>query len=535
MSSRIALARGTAALAVVLVAGSLAPTAIAGPPVAAPATPPLRTNGAAVPALDWTPCEAAPDYECATAEVPLSYRDPAGQQIRLAVDKLPAADQEHKLGTIFFNPGGPGNSGKRAPELTPQLHQRFDIVGFDPRGIGESTGLSCFSEPGDGFHHWGTFPVSPEQERVQVEDTMRGVEQCERNAGPLLQHTSTANVARDLDLLREAVGEDQLDYYGLSYGSHLGTVYANLFPERVGSVAIDAVIDPIAWTTGYRPDEAFDPFSFRLGSYGGSQQALRTFLDACAADERCAFREPGTDLFGKYNALLDRLLVHPVTVTQPDGTPMEITYQTAAIRTLADLYGTTASSRLGEFLQRLHELSLPGAATEPAPVVSVPPEPQGWAGEAKQEQGLSVMCNDTSNPGNPWAWSDYARRADEVGRGFGSYWTYWSLGCANWPGGSDPDRYTGPWDRETAAPLLVIANRQGDPATPYEGARRTSELLSRARLLTLDSFGHGARGESACIDRALNAYFTEGALPAEGTICEPDRAPFDPAPAPARR
>lgn len=524
------LARGTAVVAAVLIAGSLAPAAIAGPPAAESAPVPLRTNGAAVPALDWAPCDLAPGYECATAEVPLSYRDPAGRQIRLAVGKLPAVDQEHKLGTIFYNPGGPGSSGTLAPELTPQLHQRFDIVGFDPRGIGESAGLSCFTEPGDGFHNMDSFPVNAQQERATVADTTRAVEQCARNAGPLLQHTSTANVARDLDLLREAVGQDRLDYYGISYGSHLGTVYANLFPERVGSVAIDAVVDPIEWTTGYRPDEAFAPQTFRTGGYGGAQRALRTFLDACAADERCAFREPGTDLLGKYNALLDRVLARPVTVTRPGGTPMEVTYQTAVIRTFGALYDASASPILGDFLQQLHELSLPGAAAGPAPVVSVPPASRGWGGYMGEEQKLSVMCNDSSNPGDPWVWPDYAGRADEVGRGFGLYGTYLSLACANWPGGSDPDRYTGPWDRDTAAPVLVIGNRQGDPATPYDDARKTSELLSDARLLTLDSFGHGARGKSACIDGALNAYFSDGALPAEGTVCEPDRGPFDPMP-----
>ncbi|MGW0892020.1 alpha/beta hydrolase [Saccharopolyspora sp. NPDC002578] len=521
-------ARGTAVLVATLVAGSLTPAAFAGPSDAGAAPAPLRTNGAAVPALDWAPCELAPGYECATAEVPLSYQDPAGERVRLAVGRLPAVDQEHKLGTIFYNPGGPGGSGRFAPELTPDLHQRFDIVGFDPRGVGESAGLSCFTEPGDGFQAMDTFPVTLEQERAVVEDTARGVEQCARNAGPLLNHVSTANVARDLDLLRAAVGEDRLDYYGISYGSHLGTVYANLFPERVGSVAIDAVADPIEWTTGYRPEAAAEPFSFRMGAYGGAQRALRTFLDACAADERCAFREPGADLLGKYDALLDRLLIQPVTLPQPDGTSREITYQTAVIRTWRGLNSASVSTMLAQFLQQLHELSLPGATAERAPVVPVPSAPRG--GAAGEEQMLGVMCNDSSNPRDPRVWSDYARRADEVGRGFGRFWTYMSLACAQWPGGPDPDRYTGPWDRETAGPVLVIGNRQGDPATPYDDAQKVSELLSDARLLTLDSFGHGARGESACIDGALNAYFADGALPAEGTICQPDRAPFDPVP-----
>ncbi|WP_243789219.1 alpha/beta hydrolase [Saccharopolyspora gloriosae] len=527
MSSRIAVsARGTTVLIAALIASSLTPFA-AGRSEAERVAGALRTGGADVPALHWEPCADSPGHECATAEVPLSYRDPAGQRISLAVGKLPAVDQEHKLGTIFYNPGGPGGIGRIAPELTPELHERFDIVGFDPRGVGESTGLSCFTDSADGFQHENTFPVTSEQERVQVEDAARGVERCERNAGPLLRHTSTANVARDLDLLRRAVGEDRLDYYGISYGSHLGAVYANLFPERVGSVAIDGVLDPIEWTTGYRPEEAFHPFSYRLGAEKGAQSALHSFLDVCAADERCAFREPGVELLDKYNALLDRLLVRPVAVISPGGAPMEITYQVAVRGTLSALHTAESAPKLGEFLQLLHEHSLPGDPGAP-PVVEVP-EPPKRPGR-KPEQGLSVKCNDSSNPGDPWVWSEYARRADEAGRGFGSYWTYASLACADWPGGSDPDRYTGPWDRETAEPVLVIGNRQGDPSTPYEDARTTSELLSDARLLTLDTFGHGARGKSSCIDGALNAYFTDGALPAEGTVCLPDRGPFDPAP-----
>ena len=512
------------ALGLVLAATSLTPAAVAAPPAAEPVPTPLRTDGAAVPALDWAPCANGPGYDCATARVPLSYREPTGPQIELAVGRLPAVDQENRLGTIFYNPGGPGNSGRYPPELTPELHQRFDIVGFDPRGIADSTGLSCSAGTESGLPELGYFPVTPEQEQATVDATVRGVEQCADEAGPLLNHTSTANVARDLDLLRAAVGEDRLRYYGHSYGSHLGTVYANLFPERVGSVAIDAVVDPVEWTTGYPPEGASGPQTFRMGSHVSAQQALRAFLDACAADERCAFREPGTDLLGKYDALLDRLAARPVTLPRPGGAPKEVTYQAAVLQVWRSLNAASASPQLGEYLQQLHERSLSGAAGGPAPDASAPPVSPG----SGREQMLSVMCNDSSNPGDPWAWPDHARQADEVARGFGSYWTYLSLGCATWPG-PDPDRYTGPWDRETAAPVLVIGNRQGDPASSYEDARTTSELLADARLLTLDSFGHGARGESTCIDEALDAYLGAGTLPAEGTVCEPDRGPFDPA------
>ncbi|WP_243859642.1 alpha/beta hydrolase [Amycolatopsis arida] len=491
----------------------------------------LDTNGAPVPELNWAPCpdDVAPEgYECATAEVPLSYRNPHGQSITLAVGRLPATDQANKLGTIFYNPGGPGGPGRIAPPLTPELHERFDIVGFDPRGIGASTPLSCFPNPEDARKLGGPFPITPAQERERVREVTEATEICGRNAGPLIDHMSTANVARDMDLLRQAVGEDMTSYYGISYGSHVGSVYANLFPERVGAVVIDAVLDPVEWTTGYRPEEWFHPFSYRLGSHLGAQRSLESFLDACSADERCAFREPGVDLLAKYNAILDRLLEGPLTITLPEGQPQEITYQLAVQSTLGALYSAAASPVLAEFLQALHDAARPDTWLSGPPVAALPPVPSTPYAPLRlgPEQGVAVMCADSSNPGNPYQWGRFARKADEDARGFGSQWTWLSVPCATWPG-ADKDRYTGPWNRDTANPVLVIGNGKGDPATPYEDARKTADMLGDARLLTLDTFGHGALGESACVDAAVSAYFADGTLPAEGTVCQPDRGPFD--------
>lgn len=430
--------------------------------------------------------------------MPLSYRDPSGPAIQLALGRLPAADQEHKLGTIFFDPGGPGGSGRIPPELTPELHERFDIVGFDPRGIGSSTPLRCFRTPEEG--------------------------------------EALLNVARDMDLLRQAVGEQKLSYYGLSYGTHLGSVYANLFPERAGAMALDSALDPVEWTTGDKPG-SFDPISYRVGGHDGAQQALRKFLDVCAFDERCAFREPGTNLLAKYNTVLDRLLAKPVTITEPGGAPVEITYQVAVERTREALYSATEAPQLAETLQTLYEVSDSPAPQRSTPVVDLPePAPRpGYqqAGYSGREQYSAVLCTDSSNPGNPSVWSRYAREADRHARGFGSAWTYLSLSCATWPG-VDPDRYTGPWNGETANPVLVLGNRQGDPATPYDDSQRLAKMLGNARLLTLDTFGHGAlmsgkpEHNSACVSTAVNHYFTNGELPDPGTVCQPDRGPFDP-------
>jgi pimeloyl-ACP methyl ester carboxylesterase len=523
------------------------------PSAASSAAPLPGTNGAAAPQLDWGSCPAAtPEeeeflrpYRCATAEVPLSYRDPSGQSVELALGLLPAADPQHKLGTLFWNPGGPGGSGRIPPPFSDALHARFDIVGFDPRGVAASTPVQCFATNEQAFRLLGwDFPITLAQEQRVIRLTRRATELCARNGGPLLEHMTTANVARDLDLLRQAVGDDQLSYIGFSYGTHLGAVYANLFPDRVRAITLDGVLDPVEWTTGDRPAEARAPFSYRVGSHLGADDALSTFLAACAGDDRCAFREAGIDLRRKYDRLLARVRRRPVRIVLPDGQQLTVNYQLAVNATLGLLYDPSASRELADALQTVW-LATEQRSASPirararvrAALLKAPgtprwgpvPDDEPYAGF---EWSPAVFCTDASNPTNPFEWPRYARRADRQAYPFGSPWVYASLPCATWPV-SDPDRYAGPWNRPTAHPLLLVGNRLGDPATPYEDAQRTAnQRLANARLLTLDSFGHTAFLQSACVRAAIDHYLIELALPAEGTVCQPDRAPFDPVPEP---
>ncbi|MBB5856205.1 alpha/beta hydrolase [Amycolatopsis umgeniensis] len=456
--------------------------------------------------IDWGPCPAGspPGYDCAELQVPLSYQDPGGPRITIALGRLPATDRKHKRGTLFTNPGGPGNPGRFSEFQTESLHRQFDIVGFDPRGVGASTPVRCFASEAETEplkRVLGQFPITVEQETRHLADVREVAASCGRNAGPLLGHLSTTNVARDLDKLRQAAGEPHLRYYGLSYGTYLGEVYANLFPQRVGALALDAVDDPVAWSTGHRPDDANVPFSTRLGGFRDADRALQAFLDTCAADVRCAFREPGTDLRAKYDGILDRL----------EATPGALTYQEVIRRTHNALTDEANSPALAEFLQ---------AATKSVTSKAIVTPFDSALG------GGGTICADTTNPRDPAAWAKAAREADREGRGFGSYDTYLSLPCAFWPA-SDPARHTGPWNRPTA-PILLLANGKGDPETPYAGAKRTERILGNARLLTLDAWGHGAANRSKCVDAALDAYLTYGRLPARGTVCAPDQKPFDP-------
>ena len=510
------------------------------------------TNGAPVPDIEWGPCEGAtPEeterlraYQCGVAEVPLSYRDPTGQSIELAVGRLPAADPARRLGSLFWNPGGPGGSGRIPRPFSDELHARFDIVGFDPRGVAASTPVRCFESNAQAIELLGwDFPITLAQERRVVDLSRRATELCAQNGGPILEHMSTANVARDMDLLRQAVGDAQMTYLGYSYGTHIGEVYANLFPDQVRALTLDSVIDPLEWTTGREPGDEFVPSEFRNGSFLGSYAALQSFLAACAADARCAFREEGVDLRQKYDRLLQRVRRRPLELTTPEGGTETITYQTVVYITLGALYNAANSPRLAETLQTYW------AATEQrggragvrvplgdADVVLEAPVLPGRQDPAEEpylqlEDTSAVLCLDSPNPRNPWVWGRYARRADRLAPYFGSLWLWGSLPCATWPA-NDEDRYDGPWDRQTANPLLLIGNRLGDPATPYEDAQSTERELANARLLTLETFGHiGFRaGQSACVEAAVERYLIDLQLPAAGTVCQPDRGPFDPRP-----
>nr|WP_233226001.1 alpha/beta hydrolase [Amycolatopsis sp. CA-126428] len=438
-------------------------------------------------------------YECGHLDVPMSYQDPSAGSASIAIGRLPATDQAHKLGTIFYNPGGPGSSGRFAPALTPFLHERYDIVGFDPRGVGASSKIHCFTDPSQLEvlqRALGTFPLTRAAEQQQIADTRTITDLCEQNAGPLANHLSTGTIARDLDRLRAAFGEPKLRYYGKSYGTYLGETYANLFPGRVGSLALDAVDDPARWSTGP------GPMSYRLQGFSDAPRALQSFLDACAA--RCPF---------DYSALLDRLAAGPITVTDTAGRQVTVTYQSAIAQIHNYLTDAEAAPQLAAFLQALSDPASPAPAAAGAP-----PDIDSLLG------GGATLCSDAENPRDPAVWWNYARRADQIGRGFGPYDVYKTLPCATWDV-TDTGRYAGPWNHPTA-PILLLANRQGDLETPYAGAQRTERLLGNARLLSLDTYGHGSRGKSACIDAALDRYFGMGAVPAPGTVCAPDRGPF---------
>lgn len=487
--------------------------------------------------VNWSSChqELGLPFECATVQAPLDYNAPNRATIGIALVRLPAGDPDNRIGSLFLNPGGPGGSGvdfvlQAGPFLyTPEVRARFDLVGFDPRGIMRSTGLRCFDSPSqwDRLLTDFAYPITPEEEAIWQGVDMTLIRACNRNGGRIIDYMTTANVARDLDLLRQAVGDEGLTYAGFSYGSYLGATYANLFPDKVRAVVVDAVLDPVAWSTGAPGEGDTIPFSTRLRSDAGAQATLDEFFRLC--DEGlCAF---GPDSAARFEALRQQVAANPPLLPLPDGSAILYVESYLIADTLSVLYNSVVWESFAEFLAALEFLTSPAEAgallhdywrqagfANGGSDRFYPNSPEGFPG---------VACSDTDNPTSYAAWSAAAADAEANFGYFGRLWTWVSSICAQWPG-SQATRYAGPFTAETANPVLIVGNLF-DPATRYEGAVTLSGLLPNSRLLTLAGWGHGSLFLSQCADATVAGYLVNLTLPPEGTVCTQDFVPFAPA------
>jgi pimeloyl-ACP methyl ester carboxylesterase len=508
--------------------------------VTATAALPSPAQAIAQPAIAWEPCALPemPTRECAKLAVPLDYDEPDGATITLAVARVPATDQANRIGSLFLNPGGPGGSGVMAlPQqyaaLPEALQERFDIVGFDPRGVGESAPVRCFDSITEQitFLYFGempSVPVGPEEEAAWERAAEELAQRCDERNAETLAHLSTANVAHDMDQLRQAVGDEKLNYLGTSYGTYLGATYANLFPDRIRAMVLDGVINPPSYTSFDHGDGDIvgpNTTSFlRILSNQGSADTLQAFFDQCAAagPDRCAFAAPSAaETSAKFDALMDRLRAEPMVVQGLAGT-LTVTYSLVDVTVWVALYSAPTWSRLAQGLQALEEGDAAGFLVATKTLGGPPPT----AYVNSLEGQFANNCLDTDNPDDPALYREMARSAEQRTPHFGTLYTYQAMPCAFWPA-EDADRYTGPWDAETSAPILLIS-RLYDPATPHGGAVAATETLANARLLTIDGWGHGffVAGRSTCADDSMAAYLIDLELPPVDTVCPEDVAPF---------
>ncbi|WP_229402079.1 alpha/beta hydrolase [Micromonospora okii] len=493
------------------------------------------------PKLNWTTCyEIA---ECATVAVPLDYDQPRGAKTELAVLRIKAKDQKNRLGSLFLNPGGPGVSSTEfalyGPKfLSEALLQRFDIVGVDPRGVGASSNIRCWNsvqEQRAVFDEMkAPFPWGVTEESKYAAGAKKFGAACSTTGQPLAGAMSTAEVARDMDVMRRAVGDAKLTYLGFSYGSVLGQFYANMFPDRFRALAIDGVVDPRAWIgAGAAGNRILDD---RMRSSEGAYRALREILQRCdrAGERYCAFA--AGDPAANFAAIANRLRAEPLVVTTPDG-PIQITYADFVGAVLYLLYEPTAGEDTTKLAAEMWALINGGPAAEQAEAALVGRVQQARAkgSDAAAEEVPydntfetlnGVVCTDGRFPRDADSWLAATARRDARAPYFGRAWGWLDVPCASdtWTV-RDEDAYRGPFNRRTAAPVLVVGNTW-DPATPYHGAVAASRLLPNSRLLSSDNWGHASYGTGICVTEAIDRYLLSGALPARGTVCAAARQPF---------
>jgi pimeloyl-ACP methyl ester carboxylesterase len=499
---------------------------------------------------NWSKCfQAEGPFECATVRVPLDYDQPNGAKISIAMVRLPAADPAQRIGSLFLNPGGPGAPGVDFVVgagqflFTQDVRDRFDLVGFDPRGIVRSAPLRCFGNDRQWAPYFTPypFPMTPDEVDGWIAADRYLDAACDRRGGAIIDHMSTANVARDMDRLREAVGDEQLSYYGLSYGTMIGQTYANLFPDRFRALVIDGVLDPIAWTTG-APGEQGLPFSTRLRSDVGAQDTLQEFFRLCDEGGDACPLSSGDGSEARYAALADALLAGPVVVQDPStGESFEYTYSILVGDTLGALYDSFSWPDFANFLAAIESQVSPAklgrklAAFRGTRALVRSSREMSRAGAYVPRRGFphyynaieafpGVACADSDNPDDYQAWVDAGEDADAAHGYFGRLWTWASSTCAEWPG-ADADRYAGPFDTATDEPVLVVGARW-DPATRYEGAVLAHDLLPNSALLTVNSWGHTSLFTSACADDAIADYLISQDTPAPGAECDQDLTPW---------
>jgi pimeloyl-ACP methyl ester carboxylesterase len=506
------------------------PAFAAVPPSVRPAVAP-NPDALKVPALTWNPCHGS--FQCATARVPLDYRHPDGAMISIAVVRHLATDPAHRLGSLFVNGGGPsaqiGGFVSAYNEIPATLRARYDIIDFDPRGFGASTAVQCFPNaaaenvllaPLNGL----LYPVGARQISLWEHTWAAFDARCASSADPVLYHDTTADVARDMDLLRRAVGDPVLNYLGLSYATGLGATYANLFPGKVGHMVLDGNLDPVAWTRDY--DGL--PTWLRTGQDEATAAVLRDLLDLCgqAPTAACAF-SAGTPAAtrAKFTILLARLHQHPVTI----GTPPQ-TFTDVVVANSMPLPDVSAWQSAAALLQQLWEASTTAGSTSAVARAGTGVRHTALTGAAAtyagQEQAIAMQCADSPNPRSLAAYPAAARLAYNRSGLVGPGLAWLTESCAAWPRSAGQDRYTGPWNRPTVSTILIIGNT-GDPSTPYQSSVAMSRDLARARLLTVRGYGHTEfHNPSTCVTNYEVRYLLTGHLPPQGTVCAQNTVPF---------
>ncbi|MFF4817588.1 alpha/beta hydrolase [Kitasatospora sp. NPDC001309] len=456
--------------------------------------------------LDWTTCQGPvdPRQQCADLTVPLDYNDPDGRQITLAVSRIATAKPGLRRGVLLTVPGGPGGSGTGLPtsavgRLPQSVLDRYDLVGFDPRGVGGSTPVSCGLDHSDlAMVKLRPWPAVDGSIDTNLATARRVAETCARNGGPVLRSISTANEARDIDRIRQALGERKLSAWGTSYGTYAGAVYATMFPGHTDRIVLDSNDDPDPSKVGRGWLAAFGQ---------GAEDRFPDFAAwASAPDNPDRVADTPEQVRPLFLDLAARLDAAPLP--WPGANPAELSGNVLRESMLNSLY---ADAKFPD----LARLMLAGLGRRPLPAPVVPPDA---AVQNTLAVSVGTLCNDVRWPADPAAYAKDTA-ADRAARPLTAGMPVNVMPCAFWPfaPAEPPVRVTG-----RGPANVLLAQNLRDPATPYSGALKLRAAFGdRARMVTVDSGGHDvylANG-NACGDAVVTDFLVTGRRPAEDVYC----------------
>ncbi|MFI6445450.1 alpha/beta hydrolase [Kitasatospora sp. NPDC050543] len=473
-------------------------------------------------AVNWSTCPADPGAaqtepaatQCGTLHVPLDYTHPGGDALDLALIRRPAARADRRIGSLVVNPGGPGASGvdmvrHATTEFDGALHERFDIVGFDPRGTGASSPVTCLDDKQRDAQDQVDLPLDPQARQALLSQENREHDAaCRARSGRLLPFVGTRNTARDLDVLRQVLGDRKLNYLGISYGTYLGALYAEEFPGMTGRLVLDGAVDPAA-----------DVLDRQIAQLTGFEAALGRFAADCARDHAADCPLGGDPATAAKIAaeFLDGLQQNPL----PTRDGRRLNRGLGWLGTIGFLYGDDQTgwellrSALGSAMR-----SKQGDALLAAADVYNGRDSSGHY-DPSQDAGTAISCADHAHPAPSAAraqqvYAQLRQQAPLLTKDSAPE-DYTTEGCVTWPFRTSERAHT--VRAEGSAPILVVGST-GDPATPYAASEALARGFANATLLTREGEGHGAFGkDNDCIASALTAYLVDGTLPAAGTRC----------------
>ena len=466
-------------------------------------SPPPTTNEVSSDAIVWSKCKDDPNgrSECGQLAVPFDYENPSIGSFTLFLTRLPATDPKFKIGSMLVNPGGPGFGGSAVARdaqfyFSQDLLDSFDVIGWDPRGTGKSTpAVNCIDQYDEYFGIDST-PETPEEKQAIIDMSQKFNDECVRRSGEILPYISTQATARDMNSIRQALGEEKITYFGFSYGSELGATWATMFPETVRAAVLDGASDPNATSL----DQG-------LAQAKGFEKQLDAFLEDCSKRASCAFHNGG-----KAGEALDKLLVDvdakPIVVS-PDRTPV----------TQGVMYTALGQAMYSDTLwPQLERALADGVKGNGAGLLKLYDDylqrkPGGTYGN-ELEAFTAISCLDDPGPTSVAAVDEQVPVFVKAAKRFGANFAY-GYSCALWP---IPQVRRLEITGKGAGPIVVIGTT-GDAATPIESSRNAAKALEGGVFLTVKADQHTGYGLNFCVISTVDKYLIELTAPPAGKVC----------------